>query len=243
MNRCALYIGVVAVMSVIFLGSGCATKSPHPTTVRSEVRQTLKTVSMAEDVQIPPSMRAWRGGGGALGVMMQISEDRFFNERVKEQIAIDDLVTKRIRDGWRARLEAQPLRKGMATAKAGEGDAEFVLVVDEFGLGAPSFTGKQNPTVRITGMLVSRPPYVLIRSKDRGNRLEPEDLLQNPILWMKTVEAPSKTQTSKYPVHAMGEYRNDAKLLAAGLEMAIDDALDMLIATLAEDAAGEELKR
>lgn len=236
MSRRVLARGLIVILPALLLSSGCATKSPHPATLGAEVRQTLKSVSLADDIQIPPLIRVPRGGGGVLATMLEIKEEKFFNERVKEQLDINAVVAEKLRDGWRARVQEQLVPQGMELVNAGEGDAEFVLTVETFGLTLPSgMSAKQKPSIRLTGMLVSHPPYVLIRSKERGNRLEPADLQQNPILWMRTVEAPSKARSREYPAHGVGEYRNDANLLAGDLEIPINDALDALMDSLTGD--------
>jgi len=113
-----------------------------------------------------------------------------------------------------------------------------VLVVERYGLSKPSgfsIPAQQKPLNKITGMLVKAQPYPLVRTKETGRRLEPEDQVGNPILWMNSAEVPSKARGADYPAKGYAEFRNDANMLVQGLEIAINDALDDLYTLMSNE--------
>ena len=235
----ASLLGCIA--AAVLLNIGCATKPPFPEVLAPEVGSGIKSVSIAKDVRFPAVFSVPRGGGGILGMTIQIQEERYFNATVRGKVDLDGILADKLRKGLAQKLQTAPFRPGLDLVEGKPGEAEFVLVVDQYGLTFPSFTGIQKPHMKATALLVKNPPYTLVRDPKHGNWLEPEDLTRNPILWMKTVEAVKPDAAKGESSPSVAEYRNDPQMLINHLDPVVSQVLDDLLRAMKGQTPGDNV--
>ena len=115
-------------------------------------------------------------------------------------------------------------------------DAEFLLIVTQYGFGSGRYCQKRKPILGVVGMLVSNPPFQ-INWKEGGPicsySLEIEDSDQHPIIWRKSSKLNGKAPT--LPSYTMTEYLDDPENIREVFSKACEIVASEMIKDLKEE--------
>ncbi len=187
-------------LSILLLLSGCVT---YPRKITPEIKQTVKSVSVENEVHVPSTIQRPGGSGGGV-VEMVVAEailskmDNSFNGKLRAQLNTSEFLSRTLLSTFKAKLASRSL----FTLKTNEtADASFVLEITRAGFDEiiawpfPGWGGMP-PEITVVVTLIAKPPFELMR--DKSGTLTTEDPPKHPILYQKTAYV---RRTGKLPFY------------------------------------------
>lgn len=181
----------VAMPIMMMILTGCA--STHPNVITPELKQTVKSVSIVNEVHAPASITFPLAnnpllGLGAVGMMIaQENADQAakpFNNQLHSKMNVDEYLSQTLLSTFQTRMASV----SAFTLKTNEiADAAFVLEVTYAGLGFQRTVLQKiyPPEVEVVVTLIANPPFKLI--KDQSGKMTTDDPVRHAILYRKVV--------------------------------------------------------
>ena len=170
--------------------AGCAT---YPSKITPELKQTIKNVSIMNEVHAPKSITFPLANTPLLGlgivgnIIAQNNADKAaepFNNQLRSKLNIEEYLSQTLLSAFQARMASV----SAFTLKTNEiADAAFVLEVTYAGLGFQRTVLQKiyPPEVEVVVTLIANPPFKLI--KDQSGKMTTDDPVRHAILYRKVV--------------------------------------------------------
>jgi hypothetical protein len=209
---------------IVFLSfSGCSSsKKLTSIEISQDYRKAIKNISVSEDIKFacddfavyPFRYAIWgcciAGPCGLFpGALIDMTRGYKYKKELKKVANLEEILKSSLHKEFVSVLKEdkhlQYVEKDNEELKP---DAEFVFVIQEYGLISDSSTKALTPNMEIDVYLIYNPPYQIRMNSD--DKLESKDPDRNPIIFSKHYEWKS---SNRVPAYKIEEYLKKPQLL------------------------------